>query len=186
MARKPQPPVQPERPAARLGVATRNVGNDGRLARGEPVAAHRRTHDGQRSLRDRNRKGRSAHSRGARAATPQAPRPSRRPIIRRRPPPRRFRRQPRNQRRSSRRPPPRPTTLTRSNRRWWAPPICGPIRRPRPSSKSARAFGRRQAAADRGDEDLQRHRGAEGRRRDRILVEDGQPVEYGEPLLVIE
>ena len=43
------------------------------------------------------------------------------------------------------------------------------------------------AAADRGDEDLQRDRRAARRARSTaILVEDGQPVEYGQPLIVIE
>ena len=58
---------------------------------------------------------------------------------------------------------------------------------PSRSSRSARRCGRRQRADRRGDEDLQRHRRAPRPATvTAILIEDGQPVEYGEPLMIIE
>jgi acetyl-CoA carboxylase biotin carboxyl carrier protein len=55
-----------------------------------------------------------------------------------------------------------------------------------PLSKSAARQGRRHAVHHRGDEAAQRDRIRQGAARSRpFLVENGQPVEYGEPLFII-
>jgi hypothetical protein len=74
-----------------------------------------------------------------------------------------------------------------SPRPWWRRlPGAGAWGR-RYSSRSGREGERRaRPAADRGDEDLQPDPGPRAGTVTRILIESGTPVEYGEPLVVVE
>ena len=117
----------------------------------------------------------------ARKAAPRAAHaPRRRPL-----PPR-----PRRRRRRPQRPRPTPPAgqPTRSSRRWSAPSILvGRARRRAVRQGRRQGQGRRDAADHRGDEGDEPDPRARAPARSRqILVENGQPVEFDQPLVVIE
>ena len=83
-------------------------------------------------------------------------------------------------RRPARRPAPSP-------RRWSAPPICRPSPAPRPSSRSATGWPRAQTILIiEAMKVMNPIRSPRAGTVSAILVEDGQPVEFGEPLIVVE
>ena len=81
----------------------------------------------------------------------------------------------------------RPTAPAWSPRRWSAPPIAPPSPAPGPSSRSATGSSEGQTVliieAMKTMNQIPAPRAGTVKE---ILVEDGQPVEYGEPLMIIE
>ena len=111
----------------------------------------------------------------------------------RRPPPRRCRSPPR--RRRPRPPPPPPRRAGRSRgrsrawcpRRWSAPPICRPSRARPPSSRSATPSTEGQTILIiEAMKTMNQIPAPRAGRVKRILVEDGSPVEFGAPLMILE
>ena len=78
------------------------------------------------------------------------------------------------------------TIPARCIRRWSAPPTARRNRARRPSSRSAREYRGRDHPYHRSDEDHEPHPRPLCRHVLAILVDDGQPVEYAEPLAIIE
>ena len=89
--------------------------------------------------------------------------------------------------RKRRRQPIPPSIPAPSNRRWSAPPTARPSPAPRPSSRSASRVAQGETlliieAMKTMNQIPAPHAG----KVTQILVENGQPVEFGEPLVIIE
>ncbi len=81
----------------------------------------------------------------------------------------------------------RPGQERRRSRRWSAPPICRPRPARKPSSKSAQAVKEGQTLLIiEAMKTMNQIPSPRSGKVTAILVEDGQPVEFGEPLVVIE